>query len=84
MMHGDAHPGNFMLLDDGRMAVIDFGAVAPLPEGLPVADASLVEPFAVCWHGLRKVAAKPGERRGRDRPPASCPTYGASSPWSNC
>lgn len=36
MMHGDAHPGNFMLLDDGRMAVIDFGAVAPLPEGLPV------------------------------------------------
>lgn len=36
MMHGDAHPGNFMLLDDGRMAVIDFGAVAPLPGGLPV------------------------------------------------
>ena len=36
MMHGDAHPGTFMLLDDGRMAVIDFGAVAPLPEGLPV------------------------------------------------
>ncbi len=36
MMHGDAHPGNFMLLADGRMAVIDFGAVAPLPDGLPV------------------------------------------------
>ena len=36
MMHGDAHPGNFMLLDDGRMAVLDFGAVAPLPDGLPV------------------------------------------------
>jgi predicted unusual protein kinase regulating ubiquinone biosynthesis (AarF/ABC1/UbiB family) len=36
MMHGDAHPGNFMLLPDGRMAVIDFGAVAPLPDGLPV------------------------------------------------
>ncbi|BBZ80018.1 ABC transporter ATP-binding protein [Mycolicibacterium anyangense] len=35
MMHGDAHPGNFMLLDDGRMAVIDFGAVAPLPDGIP-------------------------------------------------
>lgn len=35
MMHGDAHPGNFMLLSDDRMAVIDFGAVAPLPEGLP-------------------------------------------------
>ncbi len=36
MMHGDAHPGNFMLLPDGRMGVIDFGAVAPLPEGLPI------------------------------------------------
>ena len=36
MMHGDAHPGNFMLKDDGRLVVIDFGAVAPLPEGLPI------------------------------------------------
>ncbi|MCB0931374.1 MAG: AarF/ABC1/UbiB kinase family protein [Mycobacterium sp.] len=36
MMHGDAHPGNFMLMPDGRLAVIDFGAVAPLPDGLPV------------------------------------------------
>jgi predicted unusual protein kinase regulating ubiquinone biosynthesis (AarF/ABC1/UbiB family) len=35
MMHGDAHPGNFMLLADSRMGVIDFGAVAPLPGGLP-------------------------------------------------
>jgi predicted unusual protein kinase regulating ubiquinone biosynthesis (AarF/ABC1/UbiB family) len=37
LMHGDAHPGNFMLLPDGRMGVIDFGAVAPLPGGFPVA-----------------------------------------------
>ena len=36
MLHGDAHPGNFMLMPDGRMGVIDFGAVAPLPGGLPV------------------------------------------------
>lgn len=36
MMHGDAHPGNFMMMPDGRMTVIDFGAVAPLPDGLPV------------------------------------------------
>ena len=35
MMHGDAHPGNFMLTKDGKMVVIDFGAVAPLPDGLP-------------------------------------------------
>ena len=36
LMHGDAHPGNFMLMPDGRLAVIDFGAVAPLPDGMPV------------------------------------------------
>jgi predicted unusual protein kinase regulating ubiquinone biosynthesis (AarF/ABC1/UbiB family) len=36
MVHGDAHPGNFMLMPDDRMAVIDFGAVAPLPGGFPV------------------------------------------------
>jgi predicted unusual protein kinase regulating ubiquinone biosynthesis (AarF/ABC1/UbiB family) len=36
MIHGDAHPGNFMLMPDGRMGVIDFGAVAPLPGGFPI------------------------------------------------
>jgi predicted unusual protein kinase regulating ubiquinone biosynthesis (AarF/ABC1/UbiB family) len=36
MMHGDAHPGNFMLMTNGKMGVIDFGAVAPLPGGIPV------------------------------------------------
>lgn len=35
LIHGDAHPGNFMLTDDGRMVVIDFGAVAPMPGGFP-------------------------------------------------
>lgn len=33
-----------------------------LPDGLDVRDASLVEPLAVSWHALRKVAAAPGER----------------------
>ncbi|HET9874138.1 MAG TPA: AarF/UbiB family protein [Mycobacterium sp.] len=35
MIHGDAHPGNFMLMSDDRMGVIDFGAVAPMPGGFP-------------------------------------------------
>jgi predicted unusual protein kinase regulating ubiquinone biosynthesis (AarF/ABC1/UbiB family) len=35
MLHADPHPGNFRLLPDGRLGVIDFGAVARLPEGLP-------------------------------------------------
>jgi predicted unusual protein kinase regulating ubiquinone biosynthesis (AarF/ABC1/UbiB family) len=35
LLHADPHPGNFRLLPDGRFAVIDFGAVARLPEGIP-------------------------------------------------
>jgi predicted unusual protein kinase regulating ubiquinone biosynthesis (AarF/ABC1/UbiB family) len=35
LLHADPHPGNYRLLEDGRLAVIDFGAVARLPEGLP-------------------------------------------------
>src|SRR6201999_3060336 len=37
MLHADPHPGNFRLLADGRLGVLDFGAVAHLPEGLPPA-----------------------------------------------
>ena len=35
MLHADPHPGNFRMLPDGRLGVIDFGAVARLPGGLP-------------------------------------------------
>jgi predicted unusual protein kinase regulating ubiquinone biosynthesis (AarF/ABC1/UbiB family) len=35
MLHADPHPGNFRLLPDGRMAVLDFGAVNRLPDGMP-------------------------------------------------
>ncbi|MFC5288863.1 ABC1 kinase family protein [Actinokineospora guangxiensis] len=35
LLHSDPHPGNFMVTADGRLCVIDFGAVARLPEGLP-------------------------------------------------
>jgi predicted unusual protein kinase regulating ubiquinone biosynthesis (AarF/ABC1/UbiB family) len=31
MLHADPHPGNYRLLDDGRLGVIDFGAVARVP-----------------------------------------------------
>ncbi|MGB6180912.1 MAG: AarF/ABC1/UbiB kinase family protein [Rhodococcus sp. (in: high G+C Gram-positive bacteria)] len=34
-LHGDPHPGNFKLLDDGRLGVIDYGACLSLPDGLP-------------------------------------------------
>jgi predicted unusual protein kinase regulating ubiquinone biosynthesis (AarF/ABC1/UbiB family) len=35
LLHADPHPGNFQVLDDGRLMVIDYGAVARLPDGLP-------------------------------------------------
>jgi predicted unusual protein kinase regulating ubiquinone biosynthesis (AarF/ABC1/UbiB family) len=35
LLHGDPHPGNFRILADGRLGVVDFGAVARLPDGFP-------------------------------------------------
>ena len=35
MLHADPHPGNYMLTPDNRLAVIDFGSVARLPDGAP-------------------------------------------------
>ena len=35
LLHADPHPGNFRLLADGRLGVLDFGAVARLPDGFP-------------------------------------------------
>jgi predicted unusual protein kinase regulating ubiquinone biosynthesis (AarF/ABC1/UbiB family) len=35
LLHADPHPGNFRLLADGRLVVLDFGAVNRLPDGLP-------------------------------------------------
>ncbi|CAN5863153.1 AarF/ABC1/UbiB kinase family protein [soil metagenome] len=36
MLHADPHPGNFRIMPDGRLGVVDFGAVSRLgPGGLP-------------------------------------------------
>jgi predicted unusual protein kinase regulating ubiquinone biosynthesis (AarF/ABC1/UbiB family) len=35
LLHADPHPGNFRILPDGRLGVLDFGAVARLPGGHP-------------------------------------------------
>ncbi|MEV7024435.1 AarF/ABC1/UbiB kinase family protein [Kitasatospora sp. NPDC093558] len=34
-LHADPHPGNFRMLPDGRLGVLDFGAVKDLPDGFP-------------------------------------------------
>jgi len=35
LLHTDPHPGNFRLLPDGRLGVLDFGSCLALPGGLP-------------------------------------------------
>ena len=35
LLHADPHPGNFRLLADGRLGVLDFGAVDRVPDGFP-------------------------------------------------
>jgi predicted unusual protein kinase regulating ubiquinone biosynthesis (AarF/ABC1/UbiB family) len=42
LLHADPHPGNFRILPDGRLGVIDFGAVARLPGGHPEVIGRLV------------------------------------------
>jgi predicted unusual protein kinase regulating ubiquinone biosynthesis (AarF/ABC1/UbiB family) len=35
LLHADPHPGNYRIVPDGRLGVLDFGLVARLPDGLP-------------------------------------------------
>lgn len=42
LLHADPHPGNFRISPDGRFVVLDFGAVADLPDGLPRAMGTLL------------------------------------------
>ena len=41
LLHADPHPGNFRVLADGRLGVVDYGAVARLPNGYPEALGTL-------------------------------------------
>jgi predicted unusual protein kinase regulating ubiquinone biosynthesis (AarF/ABC1/UbiB family) len=42
LLHTDPHPGNFRLLPDGRLGVLDFGSVLVLPGGLPKTFGGLI------------------------------------------
>ena len=42
LLHADPHPGNFRITADGRLGVLDFGACAQLPGGLPTAMGTLL------------------------------------------
>ncbi|GLU46752.1 ABC transporter ATP-binding protein [Nocardiopsis ansamitocini] len=43
LLHADPHPGNFRILPDGRLAILDFGAVNRLPDGFPTAFGRLIQ-----------------------------------------
>ena len=66
LLHADPHPGNFRLLDDGRLVVLDFGAVNRLPDGLPPPIGPLL-----------RLADR---RRRRRRASPGCATRGSSGP----
>ncbi len=42
LLHSDPHPGNFRMTPEGKFCVLDFGAVAELPNGLPDAMGTLL------------------------------------------
>ncbi len=58
LLHADPHPGNYRMTADDRLGVLDFGAAARLPGGLPasvgvVLQAGLVGDRAGMLAGLR-------------------------------
>ncbi len=77
MLHADPHPGNFRVLADGRLGVIDFGAVARLPGGMPPALGALAR-AALDGDGERVTELLRSEgflREGRDVPPEAVVDY---------
>jgi predicted unusual protein kinase regulating ubiquinone biosynthesis (AarF/ABC1/UbiB family) len=47
-MHTDPHPGNFLLLPDLRLGLLDFGSVASMPDGPPQALGHLAAAVLSC------------------------------------
>jgi predicted unusual protein kinase regulating ubiquinone biosynthesis (AarF/ABC1/UbiB family) len=41
VVHADPHPGNFLLLPDGRLGVLDFGAIKQMSDGWTFANRKL-------------------------------------------
>jgi predicted unusual protein kinase regulating ubiquinone biosynthesis (AarF/ABC1/UbiB family) len=61
-MHADLHPGNFLLLPGGRLGMLDFGAAAATPGGIPapfgqLAAAVLARDAAEAMRLARQVGA---------------------------
>jgi predicted unusual protein kinase regulating ubiquinone biosynthesis (AarF/ABC1/UbiB family) len=77
LLHADPHPGNFRLTPDGRLGVIDFGAVARLPGGLPRALGQIAR-FTLDGHAGKVDALFRDEgfiRPGHEVPPTAVLDY---------
>ncbi len=97
LLHADPHPGNFRLMTDGRMGVVDYGAVARLPDGgLPPVIGRLMrlaveDDYAGLLAGLREagfikpqVTIEVDDLRAYLAPfvaPATTPTFTFSREW---
>ena len=85
LLHADPHPGNYRITPDGRLGVLDYGAVARLPEGLPPLDRRADEAGAgrqggrdagrASGRGVRQTAYPARARRGL-RLPGTVPGAG--------
>jgi predicted unusual protein kinase regulating ubiquinone biosynthesis (AarF/ABC1/UbiB family) len=66
LLHADPHPGNYRIMPDGRLGVVDYGAVARLPDGVPpevgrILRAGVEGDFEAVTEGLREVGfLRPG------------------------
>ena len=78
-LHGDPHPGNFRLMDDGRLGVLDFGSNQPMPHGWPArlgpllaagrdGDAAQLHRIAASAHLLRPDDVTPAALLDAARP----------------
>jgi predicted unusual protein kinase regulating ubiquinone biosynthesis (AarF/ABC1/UbiB family) len=45
MLHADPHPGNFRVLPNGKLGILDFGAVNRMPGGYPMVFGQLTRIF---------------------------------------
>jgi len=45
MLHADPHPGNFRILPNGKLGILDFGAVNRMPDGYPTVFGQLTRIF---------------------------------------
>jgi len=73
-MHADLHPGNFLLLPGGRLSMLDFGAAAATPGGIPapfgqLAAAVLAADGPAAIGLTRQVGALAPRRPGRSTAP---------------